>query len=137
MKQLKNDMYACGQEGPPKAFSCNGNLWKLDTLFKHDFFACTARYACEETNALAVLKINRIRPFLGLPLRWLGRLLCRRELNILQQLQDLDQVPQLICPFGQTGFFYRYIEGRSLDETPDLPDDFCRCQQTRQHPAGV
>jgi len=117
-------MYACGQAGPPKEFTGNGKQWKLDTLFKHDFFACTARYKCNDTNELAVLKINRIRGFLGLPLRWIGRMLCRRELNILGQLQDLDQVPQLICPFAQTGFVYQYIEGQSLDEKPAVPDSF-------------
>jgi hypothetical protein len=124
VKQLKDDMYACGQAGPPKEITCSGKNWKLDMLFKHDFFACTARYICEDTNERAVLKINRIRGFLGLPLRWVGRLLCRRELNILRQLQDLEQVPQLICPFAQTGFLYRYIEGRSLDEKPAVPDNF-------------
>lgn len=117
-------MYACGQAGPPQEITCCGKTWKLETLFKHDFFACTARYQCTESNEFAVLKIGRVVPFLGLPLRWLGAGLCKRELKVLRQLQDIDQVPQIIGSFGRTGFLYQYIDGKSLDERPALPDSF-------------
>lgn len=124
MKQLKDDMYACGQAGPPNEITCQGKVWKLDTLFKHDFFACTARYKCHGTNELAVLKINRVRPFLGLPLRWIGSYLGNHELKVLRRLQDIEQVPQLISTFGRTGFLYGYISGKSLDENPALPENY-------------
>jgi hypothetical protein len=117
-------MYACGKDGPPEEITCGGRKWILETLFKHDFFACTARYQCSETNEFAVLKIGRIVSFLGLGLRWLGVRLCKRELKVLKRLQDFDQVPQIIGTFGRTGFLYSYIEGKSLDEKPVLPDDF-------------
>jgi predicted Ser/Thr protein kinase len=117
-------MYACGQAGPPREITCKEQIWRLETLFKHDFFACTARYECAETGELAVLKIGRVVSFLGIPLRWLGRGLCKRELKVLSQLQGIDQVPQIISTFGRTGFLYHYIEGKSLDEKPDLPDSF-------------
>lgn len=124
MKQLKNDMYACGQAGPPEEITCGGKTWRLETLFKHDFFACTARYQCTESNELAVVKIGRVTSFLGIPLRWLGTELSKRELKVLKRIQNIEQVPQIIGTFGRTGFLYRYIEGKSLDERPTLPDGF-------------
>lgn len=124
MKRLRRDMYACGEVGLPKQIFCQERAWQLDTVFKHDFFACTGRYQCEQTQELIVLKINRLRPFLYIPLASIGRFLCEREMNVLKQLQDIEQVPQLIKPYGRNGFIYRYIEGKSLDEKPELPDDF-------------
>lgn len=123
-------MYACGMSGLPQQITCGGKQWQLDTVFKHDFFACTGRYRCEQTQEHIVLKINRLRSFLGVPLGWIGRYLCKREKNILTQLQDLDQVPQFIKPFGRNGLIYRYIKGQSLDEKPPLPDDFFDQLQT-------
>ena len=71
-----------------------------------------------------VLKLGRHSDFLGLPLRWLGRAICRHETDTLRHLQKLSQIPRLLDEYGDTGFVYEYIEGRSLDENPDLPDDF-------------
>lgn len=124
MSWLQNDMYACGQAGLPEAFHCSGKLWTRDILFKHDFFACTGRYICPETKEQVVLKFNRVQPFMGIPLSWIGRFLRNRELKVLRKLQGLERVPQLVCEFGKCGFIYRFIEGRSLDEKPDLPNDF-------------
>lgn len=123
-------MYACGQAGLPKQINCEGKPWQLETVFKHDFFACTGRYRCEQTHEYIVLKISRLQSFLGIPCTWIGHFLRNREIGILRQLDDLDQVPQTIKPFGRNGLVYRYIEGRSLDEKPDLPDDFFDQLQT-------
>jgi hypothetical protein len=117
-------MYACGEAGLPKQIVCEGKPWQLDTVFKHDFFACTGRYRSEQTDERIVLKISRLQSFLGIPCAWIGHFLRNREIGILRQLEDLDQVPHPIKPFGQNGLVYRYIEGRSLDEKPALPDDF-------------
>lgn len=130
MKRLKNDMYACGQAGLPKQIYCEGKPWQLDTVFKHDFFACTGRYRNEQTNEQIVLKISRLQSFFGIPCTWIGHFLRNREMNILRQLDDLDQVPQTIKSSGRNGIVYRYIEGHSLDEKPDLPDDFFDQLQT-------
>jgi hypothetical protein len=123
-------MYACGEAGLPKQIYCEGKPWQLDTVFKHDFFACTGRYRNENANKQIVLKISRLQSFLGIPCAWIGHFLRNREIGILRQLDDLDQVPQTIKPFGQNGLVYRYIEGHSLDEKPDLPDDFFEQLQT-------
>jgi len=117
-------MYACGKAGLPQQITCQGKQWELETVFKHDFFACTGRYRCEQTQERIVLKIERLRSFLGTPCAWIGRFLRNREMKIFKQLEDLDQIPQIIKPFGRNGLIYHYIEGITLDEKPDIPDDF-------------
>lgn len=130
MRRLRRDMYACGEAGLPKQIYCEGKPWQLDTVFKHDFFACTGRYRNEHANERIVLKISRLQSFLSIPCTWLGHFLRNREIGILRQLDNLEQVPQTIKTFGRNGLVYRYIEGHSLDEKPDLPDDFFDQLQT-------
>jgi len=132
LKRLKSDLYACGREGLPKEITIKNHRYQHVRTFKHDFFAATGYY--EPTlnaspNSIGtlrpvVLKINRIQPFCKIPLSWLGRFLTRREMYILRQLEDLDQVPQLAGSWGKNGFAYLYIDGRSLDEKPSIPDNF-------------
>jgi serine/threonine protein kinase len=117
-------MFACGKAGLPESISVNGLGYNMDVLFKHDFFACTGRYVCPETGEKIVLKISRLQPFFWIPLRWLGCYLRNREFRILSLLQDLQQIPQILCKFGKNGLVYRYIEGQSLDEKPAVPDHF-------------
>jgi hypothetical protein len=117
-------MYACGKAGLPQTIYVNGLQYSLDALFKHDFFACTGRYACPETGEKVVLKLSRLQSFCGVPLVWLGQYLRHHEYCILSLLQDLQQVPQIVCRFGRVGLVYRYIEGQSLDEKPAVTDQF-------------
>ncbi len=128
---LKNALYACGTKGLPRSVFIADRQWSLVRTFKHDFFAATGLY--QETlhsqrqgdaPGRIVLKIGRHQSFLGLPLGWLGRFLTRREVRLLQHLDSLEQVPCLVSEFGRNGFAYYYIEGRSLDEKPDVPDCF-------------
>ena len=128
--RLRNDLYACGTVGLPKTAFIAGRQWALRRTYKHDFFAATGLYESLEDVAdhippqRVVLKISRVQSFLGLPTAWFGRYLKNREYRFLQQLQSIDQVPQLVGEYGRNGFVYRYIEGWSLDEKPSLPDTF-------------
>lgn len=130
MNRLRQDMYACGQAGLPKVIFCLGKQWQLDTLFKHDFFACTGCYLNKETGKKVVLKFSRLRSFLGFPLAWIGRFLRNREMKILLQLKGIEQVPSIIKPYGRNGLIYHYIEGKSLDEKPDIPNEYFDKLQT-------
>ena len=133
-RRLRADMYACGREGLPEELVVGTQQYRRVRTFKHDFFAATGYYepaldtaatAAEDGAMLPlVLKVNRKQSFLGIPLNWLGRGLQKHEIEILRRLQDLDQVPKLIGPWGKSGFLYEYIEGRSLDEKPEIPDSF-------------
>jgi hypothetical protein len=122
--RLQDDMFACGKLGLPLNLCCAHKSFQLETTFKHDFFACTGVYFSPETDERIVLKVSRIRPFYGVPLKWLGHFLRDREFRILSALEDVDHVPKPVCTYGRNGLIYRYIEGQSLDERPLLADSF-------------
>ena len=141
---------AWGRKALPESIVVKGYRYQLKRIFKHDFFAATALYQLEQGNIAGVssataedadgtyqernadgtsavqvvLKLGRRSDFLGLPLRWSGRAICRHETDNLRRLRNLSQVPHLLDKYGDMGFVYEYIEGSSLDENPDLPDDF-------------
>ncbi len=131
-ERLKTDLYACGREGLPKEITFGRRHYRQVRTFKHDFFAATGCYEPIADNPQdpadsacpLVLKINRTQPFCGLSLAWLGRGLSSHEIRILETLKDLDQVPKPAGMWGPNGFVYPYIEGRSLDEKPPIPDRF-------------
>ena len=123
-------LQALGRTTVPRQIEIRGDCFSFRKIFKHDFFALTALYesACSSDNsntpAQVVLKLARQGDFLGLPLAWLGRVLCRHEMAILKSLQGIEGVPRLIGSYYDTGMLYEYIKGCSLDEKPQLPDDF-------------
>ena len=124
LKQLQCDMYACGRAGLPQEINCGGKSWQLETILKHDFFACTGRYHRTQTDEQLVLKISRLQSFLGIPCAWFGRFVRNREVKILKQLEDINQFPNVIKLYGRSGVVYRYIKVKTLDEDPNVPDDF-------------
>lgn len=125
-------MNACGAEGMPRQIECCNSLYRQEKVFKHDFFAATGLYQRVTTPSdstdcppdRVVLKINRNKSFLGLPMRWIGRSLRNRETNNLKRLEGMEQVPHLLGLWESCGFLYTYIDGCSLDQSPDLPDSF-------------
>lgn len=124
MRWLQNDMFACGSRGLPLEVYCNKRPFNLENVFKHDFFACTGLFVCKSTGERIVLKVSRLQPFFGISLRWLGHFLRNREVKLLTLLKDVNFVPELICTYGRNGLIYKYIEGKSLDEKPPVPDSF-------------
>lgn len=124
MERLNNDMRACGAQGLPQTITIDGDVWYLRRTFKHDFFACTGLYGRNDMPQQLVLKLSRTQSFLGMPMTWLGRWLCKREQGIIRQLNGIEQIPEIVGTFGKTGLVYHYIEGKSLDEQPTLPTDF-------------
>lgn len=144
-----HQLLACGRYGLPKTLPLGPRRYILEQVFKHDFFAGTARYRHVPgepgTDAASqpgrrvhldapagalpeqvVLKVNRHADLLGVPLAWLGAYLARHEWEILQRLQSLPggRTPTPLGRYGSTGLIYGYIEGHSLDEKPALPAGF-------------
>lgn len=117
-------MLACGRKGLPETIQIVGQTWHRRQTFKHDFFACTGLYGRDDCQQKLVVKLGRTESFLGLPMVWLGKMLRNREQRVIEQLNGIDQIPQLLDTLGKTGLVYRYIEGKSLDERPILPDHF-------------
>lgn len=131
-KAIGYQLYACGKKGLPKTIRLDKNTYNLSKILKHDFFAATALYllknhqteTSENTPLKVVLKTYRKQHLFGLPMSWLGKIICNHEVENLQRLRSLTQVPELISLYDRSGFIYQYIEGRTLAETKNPPDHF-------------
>lgn len=117
-------MHALGRDALPETIEVAGKSWRATTFIKHDFFAATGFYRCEQTGEKSVVKIARREPFLGLPMKWLGALIDGRERRFYHKLRDLPNVPAVIGRVGETGFMHAYVEGRPLEKDKPVPGTF-------------
>ena len=128
---ISQQLRACGRTAPPKTLTLRGRRYTLCRLFKHDFFACTVLYECRHPAApdvpgRIVMKIARRGDLLGIPLAWLGRMLCDREIAMLGRLDGIDGIPTLLGRYDSHSLLYAFVPGVTLDERPALPDTFFR-----------
>jgi len=122
---FESQLYACGKKPLPQKIVFDGDTYRLQKVFKHDFFAATALYELPKISKSAktqnpnkiILKLNRSQHLLGLPLAWLGEFLCRHQVDILQRLKNLRGIPHFLSHYGKTGFIYEFIEGQRLDSS--------------------
>jgi RIO-like serine/threonine protein kinase len=112
-----------GRDEPPEQVEIDGTTWRRTEIVKHDFFAATAFYRDQAGNK-SVLKISRCTPYFGLPVRWLGYRLCRREVRIYNRLQTIPNIPRMLGRYGRYGFLHSYVEGRPLARHKPVPDGF-------------
>ena len=118
-------MHALGEAGLPRTLYSRGvGEMSLERIVKHDFWAATGFYRRERDGMRLVVKINRREPALGIPLRWAGRWLCRREIRAYRALQDLPNVPALLGEVDDTGLVHDYVIGEPLGQGTPVPDDF-------------
>jgi len=104
-----------------------GRVYSLVRIFKHDFWAATCLYRDVEDRCppdRIVVKYFRTQPFWGMPLDWLGRLMCDREQAIYAALRDLEGVPRWLGRVGEAAFAIEYVDAMPLDHQQDLPDGF-------------
>jgi hypothetical protein len=116
-------MRALGKAGVPDALTLSGAIYHLHRSIKHDFFAATAFYS-DCNDRIVVLKMGRTADFAGLPMRWLGRWSCRRELRFYRALAGVPNVPRVLGTVGDTGFVHSFVEGRPLSRDLPVPDGF-------------
>jgi hypothetical protein len=83
---------ALGNADPPLRVQIGGICCQRRDVLKHDSWAATAVYAADDGRQF-ICKFNRQQSLLGLPMRWLGRFLARRETYFLRALGDLPNVP--------------------------------------------
>jgi hypothetical protein len=115
-------LYALPTGRLPDTVACAGQTYTLVETFKHDFFAATGVY--RGPTGLAVLKLNRTGEFFGLPLKWIGELLGRREMRLYRAARGLAGVPALLGPVGDTGFLHAFVPGHPLGRREVVSDTF-------------
>jgi len=121
--RIMYSMRALGRAGLPDDFELDGIRYRLWRSVKHDFVAATGFYR-DADGRKVVLKISRTVSFAGIPLHWMGRWACRREMHFYRRLADLPNVPRLLGQVGTTGFVHEYVEGRPLSAGRAVPDGF-------------
>jgi hypothetical protein len=132
-------MRALGANPLPDSFEIDDVTYHLVESVKHDFVAATGFYE-DPSGRRVVLKIGRTARVFGLPMRWMGRWLCGREMRFYQKLQDLPNVPRLIGRVGDTGFVHDYVYGRPLAASREVPSGFfdqCRALLDELHRRGI
>jgi len=117
-------LLALGRTPPPETIEVGGRSYRLDRVFKHDFFAFTARYRAIEGDERIVLKIGRVASLFGLPLSFIGRLHSWHESAVFREVDDLPIVPRFTGRYGKHGITHEYIEGHQLARGEHVPDDF-------------
>jgi|SRR5271170_5286904 len=134
-KRPPASLFALGYATLPEQIEIGGKPYRQSKLFKHDFFAATALYepsAAERDSAgvltgkLAVFKVQRTYPFFGLPMRWLGAMVARREIKIFKALQGIQGIPEFMGEAEKTGFIHEFIPGEDLRAELKPDEEFFR-----------
>jgi hypothetical protein len=112
---------ALGKADLPASFDLDGITYRHEKTIKHDFYAATGFYL-SPTGARVVLKVGRTQDYAGIPLLWLGRFLCRREVRFYLACADLPNIPKMLGRVGPTGFVHAYVPGRPLSKQHPVPD---------------
>ncbi|NOX58111.1 MAG: hypothetical protein GXP29_04545 [Planctomycetes bacterium] len=115
-------LLALGREELPATIDLDAGHFRLEKIFKHDFFAATACYVGE--NGKVVLKIGRKAWFGIVPLGWIGRCHAAHESAAYKKVGDLESVPRFVERFGKHGFVHAYVEGHPLRKGEQVSDEF-------------
>ncbi|MFO8007865.1 MAG: hypothetical protein R6V05_09025 [Candidatus Brocadiia bacterium] len=113
---------ALGEEGLPPRIELDGASLALQKTYKHNSVSAVGLYGDGESRA--VLKCYRRGSLLGIPMRWMGRLMARHEAAVLQQVQDIPGVPRLLGRYGRTGIIRQHVPGRPLTRDTEVPVQF-------------
>jgi hypothetical protein len=112
---------ALGKSDLPASFNLNGELYRHERTIKHDFFAATGFYL-SPVGQRVVLKVGRTQEYSGVPLLWLGKWLCDREVRFYTACADLPNIPKMLGRVGKTGFVHAYVPGRPLSKEHPIPN---------------
>jgi len=116
----------------PETLNWNGRVYHRLRVLKRDFYAAVGIYqptigpGREPDHATPPILYKRYHAdrFGIIPLGWLGRYLCRREIHFLRRLSDVPGVPSFREQVADTAFVREYVPGCNLREysrehTPD------------------
>lgn len=120
---------ALGANEPPVEIVVGGEPFLRVDIFKHDSWAATALYQSGNRKKI-VCKFNRQASLFGIPMRWLGRRLARREAAHYLRLADVSGIPQLCGQIfaGQVplsnAVAHVFVAGRPLGKNEIVPEQF-------------
>jgi predicted Ser/Thr protein kinase len=134
----------------PAQFEWRGRPWRLAKVLKFDFYAATGLYEAGDSEAPAdgiptqvLYKVYHDDGLGPIPLGWLGRWLCEREVWYLNAVGQVDGVPRILSTFGRTALIREFVPGKNLREHgkyAGLRDDFfprLKAILARVHAAGI
>ena len=109
-----------GEDLPVKA-DLLGAEYHCRQVLKRDFYAAVGIYdhaagGRPRQPSCVLLKIYHTDACAGLPLSWLGRWLCRREMLYYELLDGIAGVPRLLGRYGEAGLVREFIPGCNLRE---------------------
>lgn len=115
---------------PPEHLTAAERHWRMEKVFKHDFFAATVLYAPGQTEEgqtadtdKLVVKFGRVNRFCGLGCRWIGRLLARRERRFHELADDVPGIQPFVEALDETSYALRFLPGRTLDTLASAPGE--------------
>jgi hypothetical protein len=135
---------ALGPADPPVQLDVDGRCYHRVEILKHDSWAATAIY--RGAAGRIVCKLNRQQPIFGIPMRWLGRFLARREAWMLRRLEGTGHVPCLSGTISTSGrslphaVAHAYVPGHPLSPRERVADDFFPALQAllrKMHAEGI
>lgn len=128
-------LLALGHRDPAPELSLgDGRTLKLAQVYKHDFFAHTARYG-SGGDAVVVKRSRR-----GLATGWLGRLVTWHERRVFRRLAGLPGIPDVVEHPEPATLVHEHLPGRALAWGDHPPDGFLEALEdlvTRVHARGV
>lgn len=106
----------------PERIVFRGAEYHQEQLFKRDFYAATGLFRLA-SDRLAVdlperiiLKIYHTEPLGIIPLRWLGLMLCNREVCFHQATDGIPGLARFLERYGESGYIREYVPGGHLRE---------------------
>ncbi len=106
----------------PERIVFRGAEYHLEQLFKRDFYAATglfrliANQPTGERPERIVLKIYHTEPLGFIPLRWLGRFLCNREIYFYRATEGIPGLARFLDRYGESGYIREFVPGCHLRE---------------------
>ncbi len=122
---------ALGRNDPPLVIETKGEFFERRNIFKHDSMAATALYeSVKRQGQLIICKFNRQQPIAGIPMKWLGRRLARRERRVLETMADVATIPDssgdvfVDGSVDRTAAAHEFVPGHPLAYREQVGDEF-------------
>ena len=114
---------ALGDRELPETIQLENGVHRRVRSLQHSFFSATGLYETEGGERM-IYKVGREAPLFGLPLRFLGRLLTRHELDLYRAVRGIPGVPDQFESVGDTGLARPFIDGHPLERGERVDDEF-------------